>query len=101
MVHVAERVHADPLDPGVRDYTRRLTAGWVLFFVGMIAVSLVLYALAPWGWWSFFCTVLTPGAAVAAFVGEYAWRRWRHPEFEPVSMQRAIQAWREHDKRTA
>lgn len=97
---LAERVHAEPLTPAIRDYTRRLTAAWAGFFAGMIAVSLALYALAPWGWWSFFCTVLTPAAAVAGFVGEYAWRRWRHPEFEPVSMQRAMQAWREHDRRT-
>lgn len=96
---LAERVHAEPLTPAVRAYTRRVTAGWVVFFAGMVAVSLALYALAPWGWWSFFCTVLTPAAAVAGFVGEYAWRRWRHPEFESVSMRRAMQAWREHDRR--
>lgn len=98
---MAERVHAKPLDQGVRDYTRRLTAAWALFFVGMIVFSLALYALAPWSWWSFYCTVLTPGAAVAGFVGEHLWRRWRHPEFEPVSMQRAIQAWRASDKPAA
>jgi uncharacterized membrane protein len=96
---LAERVHAAPLTPAMRAYTRRVTRFWVFFFAGMIALSLLLYALAPWGWWSFFCTVLTPLAAVAAFVAEFAWRRWRHPDFEAVSMRSALQAWREHDRR--
>jgi hypothetical protein len=57
---LAERVHAQPLSAGERAYTRRADPAWVGFFVGMIGVSLALYALAPWSWWSFFCTVLTP-----------------------------------------
>jgi uncharacterized membrane protein len=92
---MAARVHALPLSARERAYTDALTRAWTLFFVGMIAVSLALYLLAPWAWWSFFCTVLTPAAAVAGFVVEYAWRRWRHPEFQPVSVQRAIRAWKE------
>lgn len=92
---MAERVHADPLPPAVRAYTRRLTRAWALYFAAMIGASLLLYAVVPWAWWSFFCTVITPAAAVAGFVGEHVWRRWRHPEFERVSMQRAIRAWRE------
>lgn len=95
---MAERVHPQPLTAGERSYTRALTQAWVLFFVGMIMLSLMLYALAPWSWWSFFCTVLTPLAAVAGFVVEFFWRRWRHPDFAPVSMRRAVQAWREHHK---
>jgi uncharacterized membrane protein len=93
---MAERVHPDPLTPAVRAYTRSLTVAWVLYFAAMVVVSLALYATAPWPWWSFFSTVLTPIAAVAFFVGEYAFRRWSHPEFERVSMQRALQAWRQH-----
>lgn len=92
---MAERVHAEPLPPAVRAYTRRLTRAWALYFAAMIVGSLLLYAVVPWAWWSFFCTVLTPAAAVAGFVGEHVWRRWRHPDFERVSMQRAIRAWRE------
>lgn len=92
---MAERVHAAPLDAAVRRYTRQLTATWVGFFAGMVAVSLLLYASVPWATWSFFCTVLTPAAAAALFVGEHLWRRWRHPGFERVSMQRAIRAWRQ------
>jgi uncharacterized membrane protein len=98
---MAERVHPDALPPDVQAYTRRLTVAWMLFFVGMIGVSLVVYAAAPWAWWSFFCTVLTPVAAGAFFVGEYLWRRWAHPDFERVSMQRAVQAWRTRSSREA
>lgn len=94
ITHMATYVHAQPLSPEQRAYTRRLTVGWALYFAGMVLLSLALYALAPWSWWSFFCTVLTPAAAVAVAVLEHAWRHWRHPEFQPVSLQRALQAWR-------
>ncbi|MFT3817425.1 MAG: hypothetical protein QM750_07350 [Rubrivivax sp.] len=96
---MAVHVHAQPLSAHERAYTDALTRAWTLFFVAMIAVSLALYLLAPWAWWSFFCTVLTPAAAVAGFAVEYAWRRWRHPEFQPVSVQRAIRAWKEQTSR--
>ncbi len=95
---LAERVHGRLLEPALQAYTRRVTVGWALFFAGMITASLLIYALAPWAQWSFFCTVLTPAAAVLAFVGEATWRRLRHPEFEPVSMHRAVRAWREREQ---
>jgi uncharacterized membrane protein len=75
-------------------YTRRLTALWVAYFVSMIVLSLALYLLAPWAWWSFFCGVLTPLSAVLFFVGEHFWRYRRHPEFERVTLRRVLQAWR-------
>jgi len=90
---LAERVHRT-VTPAIRQYTRQLTATWVAYFVAMIVVSLVLYASAPWPWWSLFCNVVTPLAAVALFIGEHAWRRLRHPEFEVVSPTRVWQAYR-------
>ena len=98
---MAEIVHLHPLTPAERVYTRQLTQAWVGYFVAMIIGSLLLYALAPWAWWSFFCTVLTPVAALAFFVVEYLYRRWRHPNFSPVSVQRAIQAWRQQGSTAA
>lgn len=92
---LGRRVHEHMTD-AMLAYTRALTAAWAGFFAGMIVLSFALYALASWATWSFFCTVLTPLAALGFFVGEYAWRRWRHPEFERVSMHRAFHAWREH-----
>jgi len=90
---MGERVHRD-FTPAMRAYTRRLTAAWALYFAAMIAVSLALYASVPWSWWSLYCNVLTPLAAVAVFVGEHLLRRWRHPEFEAVSLHRAWRAFR-------
>ena len=81
---MAERLHRT-VPPAMRAYTRALTQLWCAYFLAMIGVSLVLYALAPWPWWSLYCNVLTPLAAVAFFIGEYAWRWWRHPEFEFIS----------------
>lgn len=89
---LAERVH-EHVSPAQRVYTRGLTAAWAAYFFGMVAVSLAIYALAPWSWWSFYCNLLTPAAAGLFAVVELAFRRWRHPEFEPVSIARAMQAW--------
>ena len=90
---MAERIHRD-FTPAMRDYTRWLTGLWVLYFVAMIGVSFALYLLAPWTWWAFYCSVLTPRAAMLFFVAEYGLRYWRHPEFERVSLAQVVQAWR-------
>ena len=90
---MAARIHTQ-FTPAMQLYTRQLTALWVAYFVGMIVLSLALYLLAPWVWWSFFCGVLTPLAAVLFFVGEHFWRYHRHPEFERVTLARVVQAWR-------
>jgi uncharacterized membrane protein len=91
---VAERVH-ETLTTAMRHYTRWLTQLWAMYFVAMLAVSLLLYTLAPWPWWSLFCNVLTPLAVAVLFVGEHLWRRWRHPEFERVRLLSAVQAFRQ------
>lgn len=84
--------------PALAAYTRRLTQLWVGFFLGMVAVSGAVYALAPWQAWSFFCTVLTPLAAALLFAGEHVLRyRW-HPEFPRISLQAAFQAYQNHSK---
>lgn len=97
---LATRVHA-VVPPAVRQYTRALTRAWVVFFAATIAVSLAIYAFAPWPWWSLFCNLLTPLSVAAFFAGEHGWRRWRHPAFERVSMRGAIAAWRAHDPKAA
>jgi uncharacterized membrane protein len=79
---------------GLRAYTRRVTQVWTGYFLGMVAVSLAVYALAPWPWWSLYANLLTPLAAAALFVGEAVLRyRW-HPEFERVSLRSAFGAYR-------
>lgn len=98
ITQLASRVHSQPLSAAERLYTRRSTWGWMLYFFGMIALSLMLYFATPWAWWSFYCTVLTPAMAVTGFIGEHLWRRWRYPEFERVSMRSAMRSWRERSQ---
>lgn len=93
---LAEGLHGSlgqTVTPAMRAYTRSLTRLWVVYFLGMVGVSALIYALAPWSWWSAYCNLLTPLAAVALFAGEHGWRRWRHPEFERVTMRAAWQAY--------
>ncbi len=90
---LAEQVQG-PLPAGVLRYTRRLTAVWVGYFFGMVALSVALYLLAPWWWWSLYANLLTPLAAVALFLGEHLLRYRLHPEFQRVTLAQAVQAYR-------
>lgn len=90
---MAQRIHTH-FTPAMQVYTRQLTAVWAAYFVSMIVLSLAIYLLAPWAWWSFFCGVLTPLSALLFFVGEHFWRYRRHPEFERVTLGRVLRAWR-------
>lgn len=91
---LAARLHRR-FTPELRAYTRWLTLLWVRYFVAMIALSFAIYALAPWAWWSLYCNLLTPLAALALFVGEHLLRYRRHPEFERVSLRDAFEAYRQ------
>lgn len=93
VTRLALRVHRH-FNAALAAYTRRLTAAWVAYFVAMVALSVALYVLAPWSWWSVFGNLLTPLAAATFFVVEYGWRCRRHPEFERTSFAAAWQAWR-------
>ena len=70
-------------------------SAWCLYFAGMVVLSLVLFAAAPWWVWSAFANLVTPLAAVALFVGEYLLRYRLHPEFERITLARALQAYRD------
>jgi uncharacterized membrane protein len=89
---MAEKLHTN-FTPEMRAYTGRLTRAWVVYFVGMVLLSLLIYGLAPWPWWSVFCNLLTPLFAAAFFVGEHLLRYVRHPHFERVSMRSAFAAY--------
>ncbi|MBK9136211.1 MAG: hypothetical protein IPM15_18200 [Betaproteobacteria bacterium] len=91
---LAAHVH-QTVTPAMAAYTRDLTRAWVVYFVAMVVVSLLLFAAAPWSWWSLFCNVVTPLALLAFFAAEWVWRRLRHPEFERVSPLRLWQAWQQ------
>ncbi len=89
---VAQQVHGT-LSEGMARYTRKLTWAWCAYFVGMAALSLGLYFSAPFEVWATFANWLTPLALALMFGGEYLLRYRLHPEFERVSMLRAIQAY--------
>ena len=94
---MAEGVHTrlrQTFTPAMYAYTRWLTGVWVVYFLGMVVVSLLIYALAPWDWWSLYCNLLTPLAAGSLFVGEHWMRYRRHPEFARVSLRAAFDAYR-------
>lgn len=93
IVQVARRVH--PMTPAMEAYARQVTWVWVLYFVGMALVSVALFLHAEFETWSLFATVLTPLSVVALFAGEHVMRYRLHPEFERVTMKRALRAWRE------
>ncbi len=90
---MARTVHRE-FPPALAAYTRRVTLVWVAYFFGMAALSLVVYALAPWSTWSLLANVITPLAIGALFVGEYLLRYRLHPEFERVSLAEAVRAYR-------
>lgn len=80
--------------PALASYTRRVTVLWVGYFFAMVALSLSLFAWAPWWVWSLLANLATPLAIAALFVGEY-WLRYRlHPEFERTTMLQALRAYR-------
>jgi uncharacterized membrane protein len=88
------RLHQE-FTPAMHHYTRRLTAAWAAYFVGMVVVSALLYLLAPWQAWSLFCNVVTPAAAAGFFVVEHLLRYRRHPEFARVSLRAAFEAYQQ------
>lgn len=77
------------LAPEVARYTRQITVAWTLFFVGMAAVSTLLFATSPIVTWSTFANYLTLPLVGAMFVAESACRRFVLPPAQlPASWNR-------------
>jgi uncharacterized membrane protein len=89
---VADRVHGG-LTPAMERYTRKVTAAWTIYFGAMAALSMGLYAGAPFAVWALFANLLTPVALTLMFVGEYLLRKRLHPEFEKATLQDIICAY--------
>jgi uncharacterized membrane protein len=85
----ARRVHGT-LTPVMEGYTRRLTVAWCVFFAGQLAVSALLYLLAPLDAWSIFVNLLNLPLVFLMFVIEGAYRGIRHPGHPRVSIEQAI-----------
>jgi len=95
----ASRVHA--LQPGMRDYTAKVTAVWVLYFALTVTASLLLYALLPFRVWSLFANIVSPLLVVALFLGEHFMRYRLHPEFERTRLIDVVHAFQGHRKDSA
>lgn len=92
---VALRVHGGTMEPAQYPYSRHVTEAWVVYFFGVVAVSLLLYAFGSWQAWSLFGNIVSPLLAVALMAGEWHLRYWLHPEFERVPISTAIRAFRQ------
>jgi uncharacterized membrane protein len=93
LARIAARVHRD-FPPPMRAYAGRLTRAWVAYFALMSLACLVLYAWAPWSWWSLFANLLTPVAVLGFLLGEHMLRYRMHPEFERATVMEALLAYR-------
>jgi uncharacterized membrane protein len=97
---LAGRLHRNGLTPAMAAYTRKVTAAWTLYFGAMAALSLGLFALAPFAVWATFANLLTPLALVAMFGGEYLLRYRLHPEFERTTVADAIRVYSQLNRPT-
>jgi uncharacterized membrane protein len=93
ITRVAGYVHGAMSDQMVA-YTRRVTWAWCVFFVGMIAASVLLFAFASLDTWSLFANLLSLPLVAIMFVGEYLWRKLRHPDFVPSTLLSGAHAFR-------
>ncbi len=77
-------------------YTRRLTAIWCVFFAGMAVLTMGLAAWAApevWFMHTFFVSYLL---IAVLFLGEFAYRRWRYPQYRHASPLQLLRNIRKH-----
>jgi len=89
---LARRVHGS-LTAAMAAYSRKVTFAWTVYFLAMAALSLALFALAPFRAWATFANLVTPFAIVAMFLGEHVLRYRLHPEFERATLAQAMRAY--------
>ncbi len=94
VTRMAALVHRH-MPPAMVAYTRNVTRAWVVYFVAISAVSLLVFALAPFETWAWFANFATPIALAAMFGGERLLRYRLHPDFERSSVADAIRAYRQ------
>jgi uncharacterized membrane protein len=86
----ARSVHGE-LDPEMALFTRRMTIAWCLFFAIQLIASALLFGLAPLSTWSLFINLLHLPLVALMFVGQFAYRTHRFPDYPRVSLWQAIQ----------
>ena len=93
ITRVARRVH--PLTPDMVAYTVKLTRAWAIYFVGMAALSIAVYALGGLALWARFTLLLSPLSLLVFFVAEHKLRYHWHPEFDRATLAQAVRSWRQ------
>ena len=93
---LATHVHG-VLPAEIARYTRQVTWAWCVFFVGMALTSMLLFLFEPLPVWSVFNNLLNLPLVVAMYLGEYAWRLWRFPNFSHASIATVFRAFRNFD----
>jgi len=79
------------LQPVMELFTRRVTIAWCVFFTAQLTVSALLVAFASLNTWSLFVNLLNPPLLALMFVGQWAYRTIRHPNFPRTSIWQMIQ----------
>ena len=93
---LAAHVHGE-LPADIARYTRRVTWAWCVFFAAMALTSTLLFLFEPLPIWSVFNTLLNLPLVVAMYLGEYAWRLRRFPDFPHASIATVFRAFRNFD----
>lgn len=96
ITRLARKVHGGVLSERQVAYTRWVTKAWTAFFLGMAAISVVLFVWAPVALWSVFANLLGAPLTGAMFVGEYLWRLRCLPAHERSTFSDAVRAWKQH-----
>lgn len=86
----AQRVQ--PMEPGLREYTRQVTWVWTGYFALTALGSIVVYLWLPFSAWSLLANVVSPVMVGVLFVGEHLLRHRIHPEFQRTRMIDAVRA---------
>lgn len=68
---LARSAHGGTLSPAESRYTRQVTVAWTLFFVGLLAVSALLFFFASFQAWSVFGNLLTLPLVLLMFAMEF------------------------------
>ena len=96
VTRLAAHVHGE-LPAEITRYTRQVTWAWCIFFATMATTSTLLFLLEPLPVWSVFNNLLNLPLVVAMYLGEYAWRLWRFPDFSHASIGTVVRAFRKFD----
>jgi uncharacterized membrane protein len=96
ITRLATHVHGE-LPAEFAPYTRRVTWAWCVFFAAMGLTSMLLFLFEPLPIWSVFNNLLNLPLVMAMYLGEYAWRLWRYPNFSHASIATVFRAFRNFD----